>query len=443
MKYRAVKNIMRCGLLMLLAMPSLLWANQLNSVRLWPSPDNTRVVLDLSASPDYSYFRLSSPERLVIDIKQTGNRVNFSQLKHKQGLVNKVRLSTPPKKGTLRVVLELTKPIKPVIFPLSPTKPYGDRLVIDLFDTEQQAKVSKTITAAQKTKQDRDIIIAIDAGHGGEDPGSIGPGKRYEKRVTLAIAKELAALINAQRGLKAVMIRTGDYFVNLNRRSELARKHGADLLLSIHADAYSTPQPRGASVWVLSRKRANTEIGRWLEQTEKHSELLGGAAEVIQDSGNEKYVARALLDMSMDHSLVESHDVAKRIVKEMGRVTKMHKKTPVSASFAVLKSPDIPSLLIETGFISNPQEAKLLSSKSHQRKLAKAIFNGVNAYFKAKPPEGALYANKHKQTHVVKKGESLSRLAKRYHTSVAQLKKTNKLKRDTLFVGQVLTIPRS
>jgi len=423
-----------------LALPAISSANELKGVRIWPSPDNTRVVFDLSAQPDYSYFTLSSPQRLVIDIKDTANRVDLAKLSSKPSLVNKVRLSKPPKPGTLRVVLELSKQAKPVLFPLSPTKPYGDRLVIDLFDTEQ-AKVSKTVTAEQKTRQDRDIIIAIDAGHGGDDPGSIGPGKRYEKRVTLAIAKQLAKLIDAQRGLKAVLIRSGDYFVNLNRRSELARKHGADLLLSIHADAYTTPQPRGASVWLLSRKRANTEIGRWLEQTEKHSELLGGAAEVIQDSGNEKYVARALLDMSMDHSMVESHAVAKRIVNELGKVTKMHKKKPVSASFAVLKSPDIPSLLIETGFISNPQEAKLLASRSHQQKLAKAIFKGVNSYFKARPPEGALYARLHDRKHVVKKGESLSLLAQRYNTTVSQLKKTNKLKRNTLFIGQVLAIP--
>ena len=430
------------SLLLMLSWPVQSWANDLQGVRVWPSPDNTRVVFDLSDPPDYSYFLLDSPERLVIDIKNTKAKLDLSKLAIKPSLVKKVRLSSPPKKGTLRVVLELGKKAKPVLFPLSPTKPYGDRLVIDLFEAGQ-SKVSRTVTAEEKTKPDRDIVIAIDAGHGGEDPGSIGPGKQYEKRVTLAISKELAALINAQVGLKAIMIRSGDYFVNLNRRSELARKHGADLLLSIHADAFTSPQPRGASVWVLSRKRANTEIGRWLEQTEKHSELLGGAAEVIQDSGNEKYVARALLDMSMDHSMVESHDIAKRIVSEMGRVTKMHKKKPVSASFAVLKSPDIPSLLIETGFISNPQEAKQLATKSYQRKLARAIFSGVNAYFKEKPPQEALYAKLYNRKHVVRKGESLSRLAQRYNTTVSKLKKTNKLKRDTLFIGQVLAIPSS
>lgn len=415
-------------------------ANSLNGVRVWPSPESTRVVLDLSDQPSYKYFSLTNPDRLVVDLKQTNRKIDLSKVKVDGKLITKIRTSKPPEKGTLRLVLELARPIKPVLFPLSPTKPYGDRLVIDAFDTKEPSKV---VTASQKVTQDRDVVIAIDAGHGGEDPGSIGPGKRYEKRITLQISKRLAAYINKQKGMKAIMVRTSDYYVNLNRRSEIARKNQADLLISVHADAFTSPQPRGASVWVLSQGRANSEIGRWMEQTEKHSELLGGAAEIIENTSSEKYVARALLDMSMDNSMVESQAVAAGIVKQLGKVTKLHKKKPVAASLAVLKSPDIPSILVETGFISNPTEAKLLSTASHQDKLALAIFRGTRDYFKQHPPHGSYLARQANRKHVVKSGESLSLIAARYKTSVSQLKKENKLKSDVVRIGQVLRIPGS
>ncbi|MBD1390023.1 N-acetylmuramoyl-L-alanine amidase [Neiella sp. HB171785] len=428
------------GIVILLTCSAAAYANDLNGVRVWPSPDSTRVVLDLSEQPSYKYFSLTNPHRLVVDLKQTANQVDLSKIKLDSKLVKKIRTSKPPEKGTLRLVLELSRPVKPVLFPLSPTKPYGDRLVIDAFDTREPAKA---INASEKVSQDRDVIIAIDAGHGGEDPGSIGPGKRFEKRITLQIAKRLANYINQQKGMKATMVRTGDYYVNLNRRSEIARKRQADLLISVHADAFTSPQPRGASVWVLSQGRANSEIGRWMEQTEKHSELLGGAAEVIENTSSEKYVARALLDMSMDRSMVESQEVAARIVKEMGKVTKLHKKKPVAASLAVLKSPDIPSILVETGFISNPTEAKLLSTPSHQDKLALAIFRGTRDYFKQYPPHGSYLARNKSRQHVVQRGESLSLIASRYNTSVSKLKKENKLKSDVVRIGQVLRIPGS
>ena len=425
--------------LFLLLMAGASWAsNQLNSVRVWPSPDSTRIVFDLSEQPDYSYFSLTKPDRLVIDLKQTKANIKFSQIKPDGKLITKVRTSSSPSKGALRVVMELTRPVKAVLFPLSPTEPYSDRLVIDVYDTQEPAKI---LSAEDKVGQNRDVIIAVDAGHGGEDPGSIGPGNRYEKKITFDIASRLAKYINAQPGMKAVMVRTGDYYVNLNRRSDLARKQQADLLISIHADAFISPEPRGASVWTLSMGRANSEIGNWMEQTEKHSELLGGAAEIIEDTGSELYVARALLDMSMDRTMVESQAVAKRVVNELSKITHMHKRQPVAASLAVLKSPDIPSILVETGFISNPAEAKLLSTTSHQDKLAKAIFNGTVDYFKAHPLEGSYFAANTQNKHTVQRGESLSQIAQRYNTSVNLLKKHNKLSTSVVRIGQVLVIP--
>lgn len=434
------QQFMRFVVLSLALAANLAWANQLKGVRVWPSPENTRIVFDMAEQPVYSYFHLTKPDRLVVDLKKTQAGIDFSKIKSNSKLVKKVRTSGSPAKGTLRVVLELTRPAKAVLFPLSPTKPYGNRLVIDVFDTKKPAKV---ITAAEKAGTNRDVVVAIDAGHGGEDPGSIGPGKRYEKRITLAIAQKLAWYINQQKGMKAVMVRTGDYYVNLNKRSELARQKQADLLISVHADAFTSPKPRGASVWVLSMGRANSEIGRWMEQTEKHSELLGGAAAVIEGAGSERYVARALLDMSMDRSMVESQAVAANIVQELGKITKLHKKKPVAASLAVLKSPDIPSILVETGFISNPTEAKLLTTPSHQDKLARAIFRGTVDYFKAAPPAGTYLASVRRSEHKVKRGESLSVIAQRYNTTVAMLKKENKLKSSQVRIGQVLKIPKA
>lgn len=416
-------------------------ANQINSVRIWPSPGKTRVVLDLTEKPDFKHFTLSRPNRFVIDLKKTRKSIDLTKIPLKGSLIKKIRYSKPKYRGSQRVVIELNKKSSAKIFPLAPTAPYGNRLVIDFADGDSKKSVYKTT----KNTTDRDIVIAIDAGHGGEDPGSIGSRGNYEKRITYQISKKLADKLNRQKGMSAVMVRTGDYYVGLNKRSEIARKAKADLLLSIHADAFTSPGPNGASVWVLSMKRANTEIGRWMEKREKHSQLLGGAAEVIKDTKNERYLAKALLDMSMDHSMETSYGLSRMLVSEMGKVTKLHKKEPQTASLAVLKSPDIPSLLIETGFISNPKEEKRLTQKDHQVKLSNAIFKAVHRFFKTNPPDGSMYAKLYRQSnhHIVRRGESLSLLAKRYNVTVSQLKRTNKLRSDILKIGQKLKIPKS
>lgn len=268
--------------------------------------------------------------------------------------------------------------------------------------------------------------------------------------------------------MRAVMIRTGDYFVNLNKRSELARNSKADLLISIHADAFTSPNPRGASVWVLSMRRANSEIGRWLEQKEKHSELLGGAGEIIQNTDNEQYLAMTLLDMSMNSSMAIGHSVAGDILKDLGGVTDLHKSRPESASLAVLKSPDIPSILVETGFISNPKEERLLSSSRHQENIANAIYKGVSRYYHNNPPADTLLAQRGgassssaKSTkertptayvgsstasnvkHKVSRGESLSAIAQRYRVPMSSIKQANGMKSDVVQLGQTLVIPQS
>ncbi|KFZ37532.1 N-acetylmuramoyl-L-alanine amidase [Shewanella mangrovi] len=417
-------------------------ANTLNSVRIWAAPDSTRVVFDLGNKPDFKYFTLNNPERLVIDLDSThqGSKLSLANLSNNSQLVKRVRFSKPPKKGILRLVIDLKQAANANLFSLPPTGPYGDRLVVD-FESGRKTTIKQD--SDRQPQDDRDIIVAIDAGHGGDDPGSIGPSGMYEKRVALAIAKRVADEINAVRGMKAIMTRSGDYFVDLNRRSELARKGKADLLVSIHADAFTSPQPRGASVWVLSNRRANSEMGRLLEQSEKVSELLGGVGEIVQNTDSEQYLMRTLIDMSMDNSRSAGFRVADDILSRLGKVTKLHKSSPEYASLAVLKSPDIPSLLVETGFISNPTEEKLLRSSNHQQKLANAIYGGIISYFQHYPPEGTLLARSASINHSVSRGESLSVIAARYNVSVAAIKKANNLKSNMLRIGQKLVIPRA
>ena len=438
------------GAFLLLAISANLYAqNTINSVRVWPSPDSTRVVFDLTDKPDFSYFMLKNPLRLVVDLENTDKIKDLPIIPSKHQIVSKLRYSKAKSSQGVRFVFELTGAVKPVIFALAPTGPYKNRLVVDLYDKNQPEPVAATSNTAVKKRelnQQRDIIIAIDAGHGGEDPGSIGPSGTYEKDITLQIAKRLERMIDAERGMISRMVRSGDYFVKLNTRTSRARQKKADFLVSIHADAFTSPQPNGASVWVLSLRRANSEIGKWIEDKEKHSELLGGAAGVIKDTASEKYLAQALLDMSMDHSMKTGFSVAEGMVHELKKVAKLHKKEPQAASLAVLKSPDIPSILVETGFISNPREEKLLKSANHQERLAKAIFTSIKSYYLKNPPDDSLFASLKSQyptKHKVRPGESLSLLASRYGVSVGKLKQVNQLKSNTLFIGQELDIPQS
>jgi len=363
--------------LVAITMSSSLWAqNTINSVRVWPSPDSTRVVFDLTEKPDFSYFMLKNPSRLVVDLEQTRELKVLPGIPPEHQIVSKLRYSKPKNKHSVRFVFELSAPVKPVVFALAPTGPYKNRLVVDLYDkSESSTAVSPAQTAAKNRQlsQERDIVIAIDAGHGGEDPGSIGPSGTYEKTITLQIAKRLERMIDSERGMISRMVRSGDYFVKLNTRTNRAREKKADFFVSIHADELTSPGTNGASEWVLSLRRANSEIGKWIQDKEKHSEILGGAAEVKKDTDNEKYLAQALLDMAMDHSMKTGLSVADEVVKELRKVAKLHKKDPQHASLAVLKSPDIPSILIETGFISNPREEKLLKSANHQERSAKDI----------------------------------------------------------------------
>ncbi|MEL7293163.1 MAG: LysM peptidoglycan-binding domain-containing protein [Pseudomonadota bacterium] len=435
--------------------PSLVLANALEGIRVWPSPDETRVVIDLKSEADYSYFSLSSPERLVVDLKQTSLNTRLPLNISDSPVLKKIRKSAPPEKSTYRLVFELKRKSNAQLFKLAPTPggQYGHRLVIDLAHDNNASQPSsetssstKTATVSRDASQllgTADIVVAIDAGHGGEDPGSIGPTRKYEKHATLAVSKKIAAQINAVPGMKAVLTRRGDYYVNLNKRSEIARKNKAHLLVSVHADAFHSPKPRGGSVFVLNTRRANSEIARWVENHEEQSQLLGGAGEVLAKNNSDRNISQTLLDLQFSHSQKEGYKVATNILREMGRAgIHLHKKEPVNASLAVLKSPDIPSVLVETGFISNPSEERLLFQRSHQDKLARSLTKAIVQYFEDNPPEGTLFANRGKSIkHKVARGESLSVIASKYGTSTQALMQTNKLKSSRLAIGQILLIP--
>ncbi|MFT6919541.1 MAG: N-acetylmuramoyl-L-alanine amidase [Cognaticolwellia sp.] len=412
-------------------------SNSIDSVRVWPAPENTRIVFDLSQQPDFKYFSLQSPQRLVIDFKNSTNYVDLMSVIKADRRVKKIRTSRSKQPGTTRLVLELADNFRISIFPLAPAGQYGDRLVIDLYD-----KQSQTIAQHDNSKGRRDIVIAIVAGHGGEDPGSIGAAGTYEKRITLKIAQKLANLINKKQGLKAVMIRSGDYYVNHDRKTELARKSKADLLISIHADAFTSSQPNGASVLVQATRRADSEFSHWIQNREKNSELLGGAGETIRKT-KDNNLAIALGDMKKEYTMASSYDFAEHVVKQLKKVTKLHKHKPERLSLAVLKSNDIPSVLIETGFISNPQEERRLNNANHQYKLAKAIYIAVDDYFSRNPPDGTLIAATRFREHKVSRGESLSVVAQRYKVSVRKLKSANNLKSNVVRIGQTLKIPQA
>ncbi|EKE67862.1 N-acetylmuramoyl-L-alanine amidase [Gallaecimonas xiamenensis] len=430
-----------------------LFANSLDDVRVWPSDDKTRVVLDLAEAPDFSYFLLKSPERLVVDIYKTGQKVKLPLKVDDSPLISKVRNSTPKDKGSIRLVLELKQATKASLFALAPAEGNGHRLVIDLGGDGPTGSPKGSSQASPSVKppapvpvkapaQGRDIVVAIDPGHGGHDPGSIGRHKTYEKHVTLAIAKKLQADINKVPGMSAVLTRSTDTFIEVMDRADIARQKKADILVSIHADSVNSAQPRGASVWVLNNSRAKRVIGKWVDEKDRHSELLGGAAEVLEDTKQEQYLAQALLDMSMDHSRSVGQGIGSTILKELGKVTKLHKNRPQPNSLGVLTAPDIPSVLVETGFISNPEEEKLLANGWHQGRLAGALAQALKEYFTAWPPQGTLFAQQgSKRVHLVSRGESLSVLASRYGTTVSAIRHANSLKSDVLWVGQKLTIP--
>jgi len=413
------------------------------SLRLWSAPDHSRLVFDTSAAVSHKIFSLRNPDRLVIDFNNAVLNTSLSGFNAKDPYVHNIR-SGVRGSGKLRVVLDLKTKVQPKSFALTPNREYGHRLVVDLFGPRPvvqkrptDARVEPKVTPKQSPA--RDVIIAIDAGHGGEDPGAQGHKGTKEKDVVLSIARKLAALIKKEKGLRPVMIRNGDYYLGLRKRVQMARQHKADLFISIHADAFKDKRVQGSSVFTLSNRGASSEAARWLAERENSADLVGG----VELKDKDDVLASVLLDLSQTGTRQASHDVAGKVLSSIGRVGKTHKRAVQRAGFAVLKSPDVPSILVETAFITNPTEEKRLKSQAYQRKLASSINSGIRDYFHANPPPGTLLAQVLPRKYMINRGDTLAMIARQYQISVRRLRSANGLVGDSIMVGQVLQIPET
>lgn len=408
---------------------------EIKGLRMWPAPDNTRLVFDLSAPVEHNLFTLKNPDRIVIDIKDTDLQGGLPKLDFSDSFIKRIRYGRRSD-GDLRVVLDLKSSVRPKSFVLKPNSEYGNRLVIDLYDASVKTPPKTEQNIAGLPKRPRNVVVAIDAGHGGEDPGATGPNGTHEKDVVLAIAKRLSALVQKEPGMQPLMIRTGDYYIGLRERVQKAREHRADLFVSIHADSFRNNRASGSSVYTLSTGGASSEAARWLADKENASDLIGGVS--LDDKDD--LLAAVLLDLSQNATIEASHEVARDVLSDLGNVGPLHRQHVEQAGFVVLKSPDVPSILVETAFISNPKEERKLRNPRHQEDLAEAIMRGIRDYFHKNPPPGTLLALRERK-HVITAGETLSAIAHQYQVSLDVLRSTNDLHSDVLQVGDVLRIP--
>ncbi len=409
-------------------------------VRLWRAPDHTRIVFDLSAPASHKLIQLTNPNRIVVDISDTKLQAELTKVPLADTPIRRMR-SGVRDGNDLRVVLDMQSPVTPRSFVLKANEQRGDRLVLDLYDKDRE-EAAPSVKKSIENSSRRDIVIAIDAGHGGEDPGASGPGGLREKHVVLGIANRVKDLFARESGFKPYMVRTGDYYVGLKKRRELARQAQADLLVSIHADAFKSPKAKGTSVYALSQRGASSTFARFLAQRENAADLVGG----VSLNDKDDLLAQVLYDMSMSHTLDASLGLGSRVLGNMDRISKLHRKQVEQAAFVVLKSPDIPSILVETGFISNPEEARLLRTAGYQDKMARAIHAGVKSWFLEHPPADTLIAwQKQNGTreYVIARGDTLSEIALRFNVTVASLRAHNSLPSNTIRIGQKLIIPTS
>lgn len=419
MIYR-IRNWLMATLVLLCAQAG---AASLSDLQVSNGNQQARITLSFIGDPEYAVSQ-DGKRTVALDIKQTGVIQGLPLLFSGNNLVKSIRSGTPKDAQSLRLVVDLTENGKaeavkrqnggnytvvftikadappppppppvvakrveaPVIAPRpaeparNPFKAENDRTTM-----VTNSNTSTRPAARASTSNGEKVVIAIDAGHGGQDPGAIGPGGTREKNVTIAVARKLRSLLNDDPMFKGVLTRDGDYFISVMGRSDVARKQNANFLVSIHADAAPNRDATGASVWVLSNRRANSEMAGWLEQHEKQSELLGGAGDVLANSQSDPYLSQAVLDLQFGHSQRVGYDVAISMIGQLERIGSMHKRRPEHASLGVLRSPDIPSVLVETGFISNNSEERLLASDDYQQQLAEAIYKGLRNYFQAHP----------------------------------------------------------
>lgn len=423
--------------LLLLSCAAAYGQTTIENIRIWAENDKTRIVLDLSRAAAHSIFTLRGPDRLVVDLDDGRLAKTLTTMPQGTGAVRSIR-SAIQADGDLRVVLDLNSEVRSRSFTTGPNAKYGDRLVIDL---QRSGEVAAVKRASEVFEQGRDIVIAIDPGHGGRDPGAVGKRRTREKDVALSISRKLAERINAEPGMRAVLVRDRDIYIDHRERTAIARRHKADLFMSIHADAVSDRRASGASVYALSLKGASDEAARQLARRENAS--VGGVAL----EGKDDVLASVLIDLSQNASLSASLEVGDKVVREMGKVARLHRKTVQQAGLLVLKSPDMPSILVETAFISNPAEEAKLRDAGYQGRLANAILAGLRKYFYTNPPPDTMIAANlreqpaRKVRHVISRGDTLSEIAERYNVSAASIRAANKLSNDKIRVGQTLNIP--
>ncbi len=389
----------------LFASASLLAANEITATRVWPADAYTRVTIEAGSPLKYQTFTLKNPERLVVDVEDiTLNDVLnslSSKIQSDDPYIEKIRIAVN-QPTVVRIVVDLKEEVNFNVFSLKPAGDYQHRLVLDIIPIKDplmamldnlaedgKSSPKPIVEPLPNNKPDNDgeenkriITIAIDAGHGGEDPGARGAKGSHEKDITLAIAKKLKALVDAEKNMRGVLTRDGDYFVSLGGRVVKARKLRADLFISIHADSFTKSSARGSSVFALSERGATSATARYLAQKENQSDLIGGVS--LKDK--DPILAKTLLDLSQAATINDSLKLGKAVLGHVGEVNRLHKNHVEQAGFAVLKSPDIPSILVETAFISNPEEERKLNSASHQTKLAESILKGIKKYFAANPP---------------------------------------------------------
>lgn len=434
-----VNIICKICLIFLYLLPAILSAEiaKIKDFRVADRQANTRIVFDLSSAASHNIFVLRNPDRVVVDIKNCNANGRLVSQNITGTLLKRMRFAqkTP---NQLRVVFDLHARANPQSFLLPPSADKDYRLVVDLASANRITSAKPVIEVKKAPSDYRDVIIAIDAGHGGKDPGALGRKGTREKDIVLSISKRLKKLIDKERGMRAVLIRDRDSFIPLRGRIKKANSKNADVFISIHADAAVNRSARGSSVYVLSQHGATSEAARILAKRENEVDKIGGISLEDKDA----VLKSVLVDLSQTATIDASVDLAQDILSELSKIGNVSRKQVEQAGFAVLKSPDIPSVLVETAFISNAQEEQRLRSSKHQQALAQAILKGVRRYLNDHSPSDALLANIGRtSTHTIRRGETLSGIASRYQVSVVDLRKVNSLKSDNIHVGQVLTIP--
>ena len=404
-------------------------AVEVTGLRVWQAPDRTRLVFELSAPGPYEVFSLSDPARLVLDLPAAQLKMTLPTAGSMGPMLKAVR-SGEPAVGVLRLVLDLGAPVAFRVFTVAAVGGHGDRVVVDLYPRDGDGLDTK----APLTDSDKDYIVVIDAGHGGEDPGAMGYRGLREKDVVLNIARRLARLIDEEPGMRSILTRTGDYYLRLRRRVDIARRAEASLFVSIHADAFRSRSARGPSVYSLSQSGATSEMAAYLAQRENAADLAGG----VSLSDRDEDLAEVMLDMQLDWKIEESRLLGTQLLSALATLGPLHSRHVEQAGFAVLKAPAIPSVLVEVGYVTHPSDSKRLQHLGHLERLAAALFRGILAYCYKRP--GCPLPQTMSKIHVVKPGESLSGIAARYGSNVGAIKRRNGLQTDVIQVRQKLFI---